>query len=395
MTTAQNTYDADIIVVGAGPCGTFLASLLGQMGLSCLILEKRTELPTSSMAIGVMPPSLQRFSQINLVDSILQAGCAVTRASIFSEQSLLGTLNLDGLPPPFNYVLSIPQSALVRLLRENLSTWPHVRLLTGQEPQALTQTHQGVEVETRDHATQTRTTFSARFVIACDGSRSPTRALTGIPMQGKAYEPLFMMGDFPESTSWANEARLFFTSTGSIESFPLPQAKRRWVIQTSPTLANASAIVQRVEDVTGISLETGQAEWVTSFTPQRRLCQHYSKGRVVLCGDAAHVMSPIGGQGMNTGLADAWHLASVLKRLCDTGEPPGRLLSRYEQCRTRAFQVAANRAACGMWLGTRLGSRANTLRSWFIRTILFGTPLYHRLAPHFAMLTIPDTDPLR
>ncbi|MEI8139193.1 MAG: NAD(P)/FAD-dependent oxidoreductase [bacterium] len=394
MTDLPKAYDADVIVVGAGPCGSFLTNLLGQMGLSCLLLEKRLDLASSSMAIGVMPPSLQRLHHLNLSESVIQAGCPVTHASIFSEKSLLGSLDLSGLPPPFNYVLSVPQSALVRILRDKLRAWPQVRLLLEQEAQSITQTPHGVLLETSNSAAGTTTTLSARFVIACDGSRSPVRTYVGIPCHGKMYATLFMMGDFPETTPWTGEARLFFTPTGSIESFPLPQEQRRWVIQAKPTLANATALVQRVEEVTGIALEANQAQWVTTFTPERRLCRNYFKGRVALCGDAAHVMSPIGGQGMNTGLADAWHLAAVLKRLCETGEPPERLLGRYEHCRRRAFRVAANRAACGMWLGTRKGLRSASLRSAFVRHILFGTSLRHHLAPYFAMLTIPDTNPL-
>ena len=394
MTTVPKSHDADVMIVGAGPCGAFLANLLGSLGLSCLLLEKRLDIPSSSMAIGVMPPSLQRLEHLNLATPILQAGCPVTHASIFTEKTLLGTLDLGDLPPPFNYVLSIPQGVLVRILRDKLPEWPQVRLLLGKEAQSLTQTPDGVRIETRDATTQSTASYSARFVVACDGSRSPTRSFAGIPLPGKAYAPSFMMGDFPESTNWSGEARLFFTPTGSIESFPLPQSRRRWVIQAKPTLANATAIVQRVEEITGIALEAGQAEWVTTFTPERRLCRHYFKGRVVLCGDAAHVMSPIGGQGMNTGLADAWHLAAVLQRLCTTGESPDPLLGRYEQCRRRAFRIAANRAARGMWLGTRKGYRFDALRNLFVRHILFGTSLRHQLAPYFAMLTIPDTSPL-
>lgn len=394
MHTAPQSYDADVIVVGAGPCGTFLANLLGQTGLSCLLLEKRLDITTSSMAIGIMPPSLHRLNHIHLAASVLQAGCPVTRASIVNEnRTLLGSLDLSSLPPPFNYVLSLPQGALVRLLRDKLHAWPKARLLLGQEVQSVTQTHHGVIIKTFNSASDNTSTFSARYVVACDGRRSPTRTFTGIPLEGKAYQTSFMMGDFPETTPWPSEARLFFTPTGSIESFPLPHAKRRWVIQASPTLANATAIVQRVEEMTGIALEAGLAESVTMFTPERRLCTNYFKGRVILCGDAAHVMSPIGGQGMNTGLADAWHLAAVLRRLCQSGEPPERLLTRYDRCRRRAFHIAADRAARGMWLGTRKGPRADSLRSLFVRHLLFGTPLRHHLAPYFAMLTIPDRNP--
>jgi 2-polyprenyl-6-methoxyphenol hydroxylase-like FAD-dependent oxidoreductase len=388
------THVADVVVVGAGPCGAFLANLLGQMGLSCVLLEKRREIERSSMAIGVMPPSLQRLECIGLADLMARSGCQVTHAGVWAESGCLGTLELGILPTPYNYVLSIPQGDLVRILRERLGGWPRVRLLLGMEIQGVSQTETGVNVRTQDVVTGVGADLSARFVVACDGNRSPTRALAGISVHEKVYGTSFMMGDFPETTSWGREARLFFTPTGSIESFPLPQGKRRWVIQTEEATPAAEVIARRVGAVAGVGLDAGQAEWVSCFTPERRLSRGFFKGRVVLCGDAAHVMSPIGGQGMNTGLADAWHLAKVLQRLCASGEYPDRLLDRYEECRRRAFGIAANRAARGMWLGTLKGRRADVMRSVFVRRILFGPLLRARLAPYFAMLTIPDEDPV-
>lgn len=358
-----------------------------------MLLEKRPEIAPASMAIGVMPPSLRRLEWLDLAAPLVEAGCRVSRATVLSERGCLGTLELGGLPGPFNYVLSIPQGDLVRLLRDRLRAWPRVRLLLGREVQGIAQDAQGVAVDVRDVVTGALTAVSSRFVVACDGSRSPTRECIGITVEGKTYAPSFMMGDFPETTAWTGEARLFFTATGSIESFPLPGGMRRWVIQSGPVAPDAAAIVQRVGDVTGVDLEAGRAEWVTCFTPERRLCREYFKGRVVLCGDAAHVMSPIGGQGMNTGLADAWHLSRVLQRLCATGEAPGPLLERYARCRRHAFRVAANRAARGMWLGTLKGELAAAMRSVFVRRVLFGPLMRDRLAPYFAMLTIPDADP--
>jgi 2-polyprenyl-6-methoxyphenol hydroxylase-like FAD-dependent oxidoreductase len=394
MSGTRKTLDADVVVVGAGPCGTFLAHLLGRTGLSCLVLDKRTTGPVSSMAIGVMPPSLYRLDHVGLATPLVEAGCPVQTARVLSEGDLLGTLDLSRLPGRFNFILSVPESILVGILRHALGDLPRVTLRVGQEVTAVHQTTDGVLVETRDATTGQGSTVTARYAAGCDGHRSAIRASLGLSSEGRSYAPSFVMGDFPESTPWNAEARLFFTPAGSLESFPLPHARRRWVAQVDPAQATLTTLVQRVQAVTGHFLDAAHAASVTSFTPERRLCRRYFEGRVLLCGDAAHVMSPIGGQGMNTGFGDAWHAAAVLQRLCSTGERPEPLLRRYDSCRRRAFRVAANRAERGMWLGTRRGRVTSLCRAAFIRHGLFGTVLRHRLAAYFTMLTIPDEAPL-
>ena len=387
-------FDADVVIAGAGPCGTFLAHLLGRAGRSCLLLDKRLAAPESSRAIGVMPPSLVRLNHVGLAGMIVSAGCTVQTARVLTETALLGTLDLSGLPPPFNFILSIPESAFVGILRCTLLGQPKVRLLVGQEVLGVDQNDAGVSVAIRDVTTGRRSVVTGRYAAACDGHRSAVRTCLDIARRGKAYAPSFVMGDFPDTTPWNDEARLFFTSAGSIESFPLPQRRRRWVAQAVQGPATLDTLTARVHAVTGQVLDVDQAQWVTPFTPERRLCRRYYRGRVLLCGDAAHVMSPIGGQGMNTGLGDTWHAAAVLDYLCATGGAHEPLFARYDRCRRAAFRIAANRAARGMWLGTRTGRAASLLRAGVIRYGLFGSPLRRRLATYFAMLTIPDLSPL-
>ena len=101
-------------------------------------------------------------------------------------------------------------------------------------------------------------------------------------------------------------------------------------------------------------------------------------------------MSPIGGQGMNTGFADAWHLAAVMRRLFQTHEPPASLFRHYETDRRRACRIAANRAGRGMWLGTRTGRILSAVRGCIFRHVLLRLPLSRHLPRYFAMLTLPD-----
>jgi len=119
------------------------------------------------------------------------------------------------------------------------------------------------------------------------------------------------------------------------------------------------------------------------------IVESYHTGRVLLAGDAAHVMSSIGGQGMNTGFADAEMLAAILPSLLCNPEQMPRSLAAYDRIRRRSYEVAANRAERGMWLGTRRGRLASWFRKHLIRDVLFSPLMQRHLAPHFAMLTVP------
>jgi 2-polyprenyl-6-methoxyphenol hydroxylase-like FAD-dependent oxidoreductase len=252
-----------------------------------------------------------------------------------------------------------------------------------------------VTVRVRELRDGTDKDLMAAYVVACDGHDSPMRRVLDIPTSGKRYPVSFVMGDFPDTTTWRNEAHLFFTPSGSVESFPLPHEQRRWVALTDIANPDTNVLASQVRAITGCQLEVSAELWHSSFTPERLLAQTFFKDRVVFCGDAAHVMSPIGGQGMNTGFADAWQLAALLRRLCQTHEAHAPLFARYESDRRHAFRIAANRAARGMWLGTRTGRMSSAMRAFIIRHALSSRPLSHYLATYFSMLSIPNgNDPI-
>ena len=390
MNVPSNSLAADVLVIGAGPVGLFLANLLGRAGRTTLLLEKRPAEIAPSMAIGIMPPSLSLFESIALAAPLIRAGCAVRSAVVHDQTSTLGCLDLTTLPAPFPFILSIPQGELMRLLRERLADYSSVRFMEGCEAIGVRQNSFSATVQVRDVRDGTCKEWAAAYVVACDGHNSTLRRVLGVPTTGKKYPVSFVMGDFPDTTKWPNDAHLFFTPNGSVESFPLPREQRRWVALADSQKRDTDALIYRVRAITGFRLEAGAELWHSSFTPERRLAGAFFQERVVLCGDAAHVMSPIGGQGMNTGFADAWHLAAVMQRLFQTREPHAPLFARYETDRRRAYRIAANRAGRGMWLGTRTGRIPSAVRASIIRHALLRYPLSRHLPRYFAMLTIPN-----
>jgi 2-polyprenyl-6-methoxyphenol hydroxylase-like FAD-dependent oxidoreductase len=390
MQPSSQSSSAEVLVIGAGPVGLFLAHLLGRAGVQTLLIDKRGETEAPSMAIGLMPASLRLLAQAGLADPLIAAGVRVQTAVVHDQKKTLGQLDFTSLPPPFPYILTLPQGELMSLLRIQLASLPSVQFIPSCLATGLRQDEGGVQVQTRDVLSGQASGFSAQYAVACDGHDSDLRRLLHIPISAKTYAPSFVMGDFPDHTDWADAAHLFFTPAGSVESFPLPRQRRRWVALSPNGSQDTATLVRCVQGITGVHLPAQDEQWHSSFAPRRQLAHSFYQGRAILCGDAAHVMSPIGGQGMNTGVADAWHLAATLRLLLQTNAAAAPLLANYESTRRRAFRVAANRAAGGMWLGAHRGGLFSAMRSLLIQRVLLRPPLAHRLPAYFAMLTIPQ-----
>ena len=383
----------DVAVAGAGPVGSFLACLLGTAGLRVHVFEQRTAPPDRSMAIGIMPVSLRRFAAIGLDTPIVQAGTAVRCAAIHDAERELGRLSFATLPGPHDYILTLPQSALVRILWQYLYSLPNVTFESGVQVERVDPCVDGAVAETGSEEGDNSRRIRCGFFAVCDGAHGSLRRLLGLDTPARSYGVSFVMGDTRDETGWDHVARLFFTAGGSLESFPLPAGRRRWVALTDADDRQETAPAQlcrRVRQLAGIRLRESEVLDSSRFTPQRRLVTRYVKDRIALCGDAAHVMSPIGGQGMNIGLADAWHLAAVLANPPHSPGKLDRLLAGYERDRRRAFRHAARRAACSMWIGTRRGRGPSLLRSWLVRRALSLNTAQQRLAAFFSMWTIPE-----
>lgn len=360
-----------IHIVGAGPVGSLLACLIGRQGREVTVWEKRTELPESSMAIGVTPPSLEILDGLGLGGRFRSEGVLIHRARVYENRGERGVLDFRASE---NAILSLPQSGTLAILREAFQKYPSVDFRFGEAFPGIS------------GATASPPSPSRPWILACDGAKSETRERAGIGLRNKSYGVSFVMADFPDTEGLGPDARLYFSARGAVESFPLPGSRRRWIAQAAPgTPPDLNHLLNRVRDAAGIDLAGREHTPLWPFEPTRALAETYVKGNVILCGDAAHVMSPIGGQGMNTGFADAALLAEILR------DPSPAALRAYTRQRRRAFRAASRRAAAGMWLGTRAGPAWSRVRGGLIAAALRFPPSHHTLARTFSMRNLPRT----
>ncbi len=367
-------FDADVIVVGGGAVGLFLGCRLAQLGVSVRVLERYTTPPPHSRAIGVHPPSLERLAVLGLAEKFVQEGVQVSRGHAYAgtKQTLkhLGTLPFAVCPPPYSFILTLPQPRTEALLAARLDELSPGARLCGAEVVGLETNPNGVTVSLK-----TGETLRSRFLVAADGKDSFIRQSLGIPFPGKRYPDTYVMGDFADTTTFGSDAGLYFTRAGLVESFPLPGGVRRWVAKTPQFVKEPTPelVAGFVNERLNVSVPVETNTMVSSFGVQRFLAERFTAGRVALVGDAAHVLSPIGGQGMNLGWLGAWRLAESLAK--------GESLESYNAHR-RTAQNATIRAEFNTVMGR--ATPLAPLRDTFAWSILH-TPLKQPFAWAFTM----------
>ncbi|TVR69288.1 MAG: FAD-dependent monooxygenase [Spirochaetaceae bacterium] len=395
---------SETIIIGAGPTGLLLANLLGSRGIVTTVLEK--ELPPGdrdiegghSRAIGVTPPSLEILDKVGLADHLVRRGLPISGAVVHSrpldrERSPLGELDFQDVHERFPFILSVPQHVTRDVLENGAARFPSLTIHYGREVVACHEDPQNGDGPVTVHCAD-GSAWRARFCVAADGAHGRTGDTAGIRKRGAFYRPRFHMGDYRDGSGLGDTAHLWFTREGAVESFPLPGTQRRWIVQLRDR-EDAADLERILRRRAGFCPDREDKLRESAFQPSRSEAETFHRGKLFLLGDAAHTMSPIGGQGMNTGFGDADLLADTLHGLLRPEEPgdPDRRgpdPGDYVRLRRRASRKATRRAAAGMWVGTRQGVILSAVRDALVR-ILMRSPLRRTLARHFAMIATAKT----
>lgn len=374
----------DVAIIGAGPVGLDLANRLLLGGHSVVLLDARPTIGRHSRSIGIHAPSLEVLSETGVTDALVELGIKITRGQAFAAGKAIGSLTLDGGPPPFQFILAIPQYATEEVLEARffeLAEGSSAALHRGTHVIGLRQREDHVTVLTADGASH-----EARFAVGCDGQYSTVRKQLAIDFPGGPYPDTYVMGDFADRTDLGSDAAVFLTRGGLVESFPLPGGVRRWVARTDsfiehPQPGEVAAAVAAQLDAPVPPPDPTTATMTSGFRVFRHLADRMHSGRVLLAGDAAHVVSPIGGQGMNVGWLDGRDAAAVLFEALAGGDHR-RPFAEYSRKRLRVARRAARRAEFNMMFG-RPGPFAPVAR--FGARLMLSRPLAGFFARQFTM----------
>lgn len=345
--------NTDIIIVGGGPVGLYLAGVLLQNGVSVKVLEQKTELDRHSKSLGIHPVSMELFENAGIAVSFLNKGIKIENGLAFVNNQNIGTLSFRDCPKPFNFILALPQYQTEKILEEWVRQLNPNCLLRGAKVSEVHQTENRVQITYQSAGTLHQ--HEALFLVGCDGKNSTVRGLMNIEFSGKDYPDTYIMGDFSDNTGFGNDAVIVLHQAGLIESFPLPGSMRRWVVKTDRYIKNPdrNLLEKLVDQRIGHKLHQQTHSMISSFSVQHLLAERFDSGRVLLAGDAAHVVSPIGGQGMNLGWINAHRLSSVIQKALRKPQQRTELFIHYTQKGQKIAQKVARRAELNMMLGRK------------------------------------------
>ena len=318
----------EVLIVGAGPTGLTLAASLLLDGIDVTLVDRQAEGANTSRAAGVNARTLEVLERIDVTRRLVKEGIEAPRFAIRDRAKRLLTIDFSGLTTAYPFTLLVPQNVTERLLLDR------VRELGGDviRPKVLTSVQQDASGVTATFADGD--SVRARYLVGADGMHSTVREQAGIGFSGGSYEHSFVLAD-AELTGDAptDEVRLFWAAEGLTVVAPLPNGCFRIVapVDAAPEEPSSAFVLELLDARGPGGITVGDIAWGSRFRIHHRVADTYRAGRILLAGDAAHVHSPAGGQGMNLGIQDAIALAEALTSALRTSDETA--LDRYSATR--------------------------------------------------------------
>ena len=333
----------DVLVVGAGPTGLMLASALHGFGVRTRIVDRLIDRAHESRALVIHARSLEILRDLGVDKALRRRGNIAARIAVHLTARRNFVIRFDdigAIDTEFPFILFISQAETEAVLGDHLASVGQ-RIDRGVEVTSLAADDAGVQC-TLQHLDGGEEQLRATYVAGCDGAHSFVRKAADIPFRGGAYRETFVLGDVEiDGSIVPNALNLFFGKGGIAAFFPLGRPRTWRMIGVAPPEVGAEINptdrpqltldeLQRIADISvPIPIRLRDPDWLANFRLHHRQAEHYRAGRFFLAGDAAHVHSPAGGQGMNTGLQDAWNLGWKLG-LVVRGVGKDSLLDSYE-----------------------------------------------------------------
>ena len=379
----------NVLVIGAGPTGLMMASELIRQGLTCRLIDKSSGPTIYSKALAIQARTLEIFGHIGIADEMISHGVRVGAMSPMSRGKRLARIDFSSLESSFPFVLSLEQSQTEKILIQHLAKLG-VKVERETELVNIRETKAGVEAEIRDPTGKTEH-FVFAWAVGCDGAHSTVRKQLGFTFDGKALADIFSLADL-FIDNWPiphGEGSLFLEKDGLLAALPLAgKGRYRLIFQLercrdrlaetgmihgafqsetipAPTLDEVQSLVSRY---TSPEVRVRDPNWMVNFHVHSRLIHNFGKGRIFLAGDAAHIHSPAGGQGMNTGIQDAFNLAWKLA-LVHRGNAPFDLLDTYNLERRNVAKTLLKATEFATYFATLRKPLAISLRNWIMERL--------------------------
>lgn len=306
---SSNSMETDVLIIGAGPVGLFLANECARRSLRWRLVEERAGQSEHSKALAIFPRTLEIFDMAGVAAPFLESANRVTRVAVMTRDRTLAQMKFQPHETPYSFVAMVPQDVTERLLLEELrrrggDVEYETKFIAAQQDK------DGVDatLEHRGESSHVRATV----VVGCDGAHSAVRHQLNLPFEGEEYRDSFILADVDTNTSLsADELQLCPSEFGPVAIFPMSATRRR-IVATVEKVEDDAPSLDLVRKILAqrapSAMEALGLRWSSYFRIHHRQVARLREGRMFIAGDAAHIHSPFGGQGMNTGLHDIWNL---------------------------------------------------------------------------------------